>query len=184
MYEVRVEVMRNLGSLVGDWIHFLVDLIINSFLPLYKNESKLTACSLHHFVRCCYSSSIFSFSFAYFPESWVQYPSAKFQSQKAMRTNQCTRLYFYNLWLQIEALVIAVIISFTDQLELRVTAKGEGVKGKGKAIPLWPLAGLLDSRRLRLPGFPDNWHLKVAGLSDLRTGRLYPPGKVPGTHFC
>ena len=26
--------------------------------------------------------------------------------------------------------------------------------------------------------------MKVVRLSDLRTGRLYPPGSIPGTHFC
>ena len=26
--------------------------------------------------------------------------------------------------------------------------------------------------------------MKVVGLSDLHTGRLYPPGIIPGTHFC
>jgi hypothetical protein len=26
--------------------------------------------------------------------------------------------------------------------------------------------------------------MKVAGLSALRTGRLYPQRNVPGTHFC
>jgi hypothetical protein len=30
------------------------------------------------------------------------------------------------------------------------------------------------SRRLRLPGFSDNQHLKLTRLSALRTGRLYP----------
>jgi hypothetical protein len=25
---------------------------------------------------------------------------------------------------------------------------------------------------------------KVVKLSALRTGRLYPPGNIPGTHFC
>jgi hypothetical protein len=34
------------------------------------------------------------------------------------------------------------------------------------------------------PTFKDNRHMKVAVLSALRTGRLYPPGNIPGTHFC
>ena len=32
--------------------------------------------------------------------------------------------------------------------------------------------------------FQDNRHMEVATLSALRTGRLYPPGNIPGTHFC
>jgi hypothetical protein len=52
--------------------------------------------------------------------------------------------------------------------------------GKGKLSHYRPWG----SRRLRLPGFLDNWHLKVVGLSALSTGRLYPPGNIPGTHFC
>jgi len=36
----------------------------------------------------------------------------------------------------------------------------------------------LDSR------FQDNRHMDVVILSALRTGRLYPPGDIPGTHFC
>jgi hypothetical protein len=30
----------------------------------------------------------------------------------------------------------------------------------------------------------DFGHMKVVRLSALRTGRLYLPGKIPGTHFC
>ena len=37
---------------------------------------------------------------------------------------------------------------------------------------------------LRFPELQENWHMKVVGLSALRTGRLYPPGNIPGTHFC
>jgi hypothetical protein len=48
------------------------------------------------------------------------------------------------------------------------TIKG---KGKGKAIPLQDCAGREGSRKLRLS---DNRHMKVARLSALRTGRLYP----------
>ena len=47
--------------------------------------------------------------------------------------------------------------------------------------------------RLRCaPMAPGGWgfrtlgsrHIKVARLSVLRTGRIYPPGKIPGTPFC
>ena len=37
---------------------------------------------------------------------------------------------------------------------------------------------------LRLPGLLENRHMKVAKLSTLRAGRLYPPGDNPGTRFC
>jgi hypothetical protein len=32
--------------------------------------------------------------------------------------------------------------------------------------------------------FQNNRYMKVVGLSNLRTGRLYPPGNIPSTHFC
>jgi len=31
--------------------------------------------------------------------------------------------------------------------------------------------------------FQDNRHMKVVKLSAVRTGRLYPQGNIPGTHF-
>jgi hypothetical protein len=34
------------------------------------------------------------------------------------------------------------------------------------------------------PRFQNNRHMKVVRLSALRIGRLYPPGNIPGTHFC
>jgi hypothetical protein len=55
---------------------------------------------------------------------------------------------------------------------------------KGKAIPLQAWTGPEGSRRLRLPDLKTNRHMKVARLSALRTGRLYPPGNIPGTYFC
>jgi hypothetical protein len=45
---------------------------------------------------------------------------------------------------------------------------------KSKAIPVQAWTGLEGSRRLRLPEFIDNRHMKVVKLSALRTGRLYP----------
>jgi hypothetical protein len=42
----------------------------------------------------------------------------------------------------------------------------------------------LGSQEIEAPRFLDNRHMKVVKLSDQRTGRLYPPGNIPGTHFC
>jgi hypothetical protein len=46
------------------------------------------------------------------------------------------------------------------------------LKGTGKAVPLQAWTG---ARRLRLPEFLDNRHMKVASLLALHAGRLYPP---------
>jgi hypothetical protein len=43
---------------------------------------------------------------------------------------------------------------------------------------------ILVTRRLRLPKFLDNQHMKVVSLLALRTGRLYLPGDIHGTDFC
>ena len=45
-----------------------------------------------------------------------------------------------------------------------------------KPYPLQYWAGCYGSSRLRLPRFLDSRHMKVARLSALRTGHLYPPG--------
>ena len=55
---------------------------------------------------------------------------------------------------------------------------------KGKAIPLQAWTGPESSRRLSFPDFKTIWHMKMLRLSAIRTGRLYPPGNIPGTHFC
>jgi hypothetical protein len=47
--------------------------------------------------------------------------------------------------------------------------------GKGTAILIRAWTGPLGSRRSRLPELPDNQHMKVARLSALGSGRLYPP---------
>jgi len=33
-------------------------------------------------------------------------------------------------------------------------------------------------------GVPDSRHIKVVRLLALHTGRLYPPGNIPGTQIC
>ena len=39
-------------------------------------------------------------------------------------------------------------------------------------------------QKVEAPRFQDNWHMKVVSLSALRTGCLYLPGNIHGTHFC
>jgi hypothetical protein len=58
------------------------------------------------------------------------------------------------------------------------------VVGNGKTILLQAWTVPEGSRRFRAHIFQDNRHMKVVMLSDLRSGRLYPPENVPGTHFC
>ena len=52
----------------------------------------------------------------------------------------------------------------------------------GKTIPVQTRTGPEGSRSLMLPDFQDVRY--IARLSTLCTGRLYPPGRTPGIHFC
>jgi hypothetical protein len=50
-----------------------------------------------------------------------------------------------------------------------------------------PITGLerpIEFQEAEAPRFQDNRHMNVVRLSALRTGRLYPTGIIPGTHFC
>jgi hypothetical protein len=50
-----------------------------------------------------------------------------------------------------------------------------------------PITGLdrpLGLQEVEAPTFQDNRYMKVVRLSALHIGRLYPPGNIPGTHFC
>ena len=50
-----------------------------------------------------------------------------------------------------------------------------------------PITGLDRPRSLQeveAPRFQDNRHMNVASLSALRTGSIYLPGNISGTHFC
>jgi hypothetical protein len=53
-----------------------------------------------------------------------------------------------------------------------------------KSNPITGLGRPLGSQEVEVPRYIDNRHMKVVRLSALRTGRLYPSGKIPGTHFC
>jgi len=77
-----------------------------------------------------------------------------------------------------QVLIITIIIS-TD-----IDKAGNVLTLKIKAIPVQVWTGPEDSRRLRLPEVVGKQHMKVVSMSALRTGRLYTPGNLPGTHFC
>jgi len=38
-------------------------------------------------------------------------------------------------------------------------------------------------QEVEAPRFQDYWHMKAVRLSAVCTGRLHPPGNIPGTHF-
>jgi len=45
---------------------------------------------------------------------------------------------------------------------------------EGKPIPVETWTGPEGYRRLRLPRFQDNMHIRAVRLSDIHAGRLYP----------
>ena len=52
------------------------------------------------------------------------------------------------------------------------------------AKPVQAWTELEGPRRLRLPVFKTNRHMKVVRFSALRSGYLYAPGNISGTYFC
>jgi hypothetical protein len=54
-------------------------------------------------------------------------------------------------------------------------------KGKRKSNLITGLDSPCGFQEVEVPRFQDNGHLK---LSAICTGRLYPQGNIPGTHFC
>ena len=58
------------------------------------------------------------------------------------------------------------------------------IKGKRQSNPITGLNSPRSFQEVETPRFQDNRHMKVVRLSALHTGRLYPPGNIPGTHFC
>jgi hypothetical protein len=55
---------------------------------------------------------------------------------------------------------------------------------KDKAAPVQTWTGPLGFQEVEAPRFLDSRHMKVVRLSAVSTGRVYPPGNIPGTHFC
>jgi hypothetical protein len=56
-------------------------------------------------------------------------------------------------------------------------------KDRDSAIPVLVYYRPTGYQEFESPDFRDNRHMKVARLSAVGTGRLYPTGDVPRTHF-
>jgi hypothetical protein len=71
-------------------------------------------------------------------------------------------------------------------LDRPVNGSGHSIsfKGKGKVIPGRDLDRTREFQEVEAPRFQDIRHKKVVRWSAQRTGRLYHPGYIPGTHFC
>ena len=63
------------------------------------------------------------------------------------------------------------------------TKKKCWVEEKGKSNSWSGLDRPWGFQEVEVPRFQDNWHMTVVRLSALGTGRLYPPGNIPGAHF-
>jgi len=57
-------------------------------------------------------------------------------------------------------------------------------KPKGKSATVHAWKGPWYFQEVEAPTFQDNRHKKLVKMSALRTGRLYLPGNIPGSHFC
>jgi len=58
------------------------------------------------------------------------------------------------------------------------------IKVEGEAVPAEVSHRSTGFQEVKAPRFRNSRHMKMVRLSDLRTGRLYPPRKIPGTHLC
>jgi hypothetical protein len=50
--------------------------------------------------------------------------------------------------------------------------------------PITDLERPIGFQEFEAPRFQGSRHMKVERLPAVRTGRLYPPGIIPNTHFC
>jgi hypothetical protein len=69
--------------------------------------------------------------------------------------------------------------SLNDEQDLGEVTKGTKIKRN----PFTGLSKPWGFQEFEAPRFQDSRHMKMVRLSTLRTGRLYPPENIPGTHF-
>ena len=73
---------------------------------------------------------------------------------------------------------------FKKRENIQLFSQDTQVGVKGKAIPVQAWTSPEGSRTLRSSDFEDTRHMKGLTLSALLTGRPFPPGSIPDTHFC
>jgi len=57
-------------------------------------------------------------------------------------------------------------------------------KDKDKAVPVLAYYRPIGFQEFESPRIRENRYMKVVRLSTVGTGRLYPTGNIPDTHFC
>ena len=101
---------------------------------------------------------------AYFPEGTS--PFATYKRHRILSTGPSITIPFLYIHEHLQAVTEYVHVIF-----LYIS--------KCTAIPVQTLR----VQRVETIRFQDNRQMKVIGLSTIGTGRLYPPGNIPGTHF-
>jgi len=83
----------------------------------------------------------------------------------------------YQLW-------CVVVCDLETSRMRRPWPTGGAVETKINKNPITGLDRPRGFQEVETPRFQDSRQMKVVRLSDLRTGRLYAPGNIPGNHFC
>jgi hypothetical protein len=76
---------------------------------------------------------------------------------------------------KVEKVIVVVIVVVVVVVDSRSSSSNGGGR-TGTAVSAQVRTGPYGFRRSRLQEFLDNWHIKVARLLVLRSGRLHPPG--------
>ena len=114
----------------------------------------------------------------YLPLYTVQYTAARYSTADIQTIHLC---FLYTAQSQFLKIKYQHEVCYNTAYQQAALNYG---KDKGKAIPIIGLDRPCVFQEVEAPIFQDNRHMKVVRLSVLRTGRLYPPGNTPGTHFC
>jgi hypothetical protein len=75
------------------------------------------------------------------------------------------------------------LVTDCDYIRQNISHNQSKGKGKGKAIPLQAWTDPEGSRRLRLPDLRQSAHEDGKVVSPTHRPP-FPPGNIPGTHFC
>jgi hypothetical protein len=94
-----------------------------------------------------------------------------------LSSNRTTTVSLSKVWLVLWSF-------FTYLIKWSSVIYSDGWKGKTWRNPITDLDRLWVFLAGKAPRFQENRPMKVVRLSSLHTGRLYPSGNIPDTHFC